>query len=204
LAIDRIDGESETFRAVASPVLSPATHSAAEVIRLLALEPLPREGGWFRRVAESDLRASNDPDAGPVIRPAGTTGIPKERRGWSSIYALFTVEDFSALHRLTSDEIWFFHAGDPLESLRLFPDGRGEWLKLGLDPNAKQLAHDIVRAGTWQGTRLQPGGRWALVSCVVVPEFSWDGFELAVRSELVGQFPNWASEITALTRIDVD
>ena len=167
-------------------VLSPDTHSAADVIRLLALEPLPHEGGWFRRLAESHVDHSN---------------VQRARCAWSSIYALFTPDGFSALHCLTSDEIWCFHTGDPLDSLRLYSDGRGERVTLGLDPGAAQRAQDVVRSGTWQGTRLQADGRWALVSCVVVPEFTWDGFRLGVRPELVGRYPEWRTEIQALTRI---
>src|SRR5688572_29078957 len=167
--------------------LSPDTHSAADVIRLLALEPLPHEGGWFRRLAESHPDHSNWRTA---------------RCAWSSVYALFTPESFSALHCLTSDEIWCFHAGDPLDSLRLYPDGRGERIVLGLDPSPAQRAQDVVRSGTWQGTRLQAGGRWALVSCVVVPEFTWDEFQLGERAELVRCFPGWSTEIQSLTRIE--
>jgi uncharacterized protein len=115
-------------------------------------------------------------------------------------HALFTPESFSALHCLTSDEIWCFHAGDPLDSLRLYPDGRGECIILGLDPGPAQRAQDVVRSGTWQGSRLQAGGRWALVSCVVVPEFTWDGFRLGVRAELVTRYPEWKARIEALTR----
>ena len=166
-------------------VLSPDTHSAADVIRLLALDPLPLEGGWFRRLAEAHVDHSSGRSA---------------RGGWSSACALFTPDGFSALHCLTSDEIWCFHAGDPLESLRLYPDSRSELVRLGLDPAASQRAQDVVRSGTWQGTRLQPGGRWALVSCVVVPEFTWEGFRLGVRAELVGRYPEWGTEIQALTR----
>jgi predicted cupin superfamily sugar epimerase len=136
--------------------LSPATHTAAEVARLLRLAPLDQEGGYFRRTA--------------------------------------------ALHRLATDEIWCFHAGDALESLRLRPDGGGEWVKLGLDFAAGERAQDVVPAQTWQGTRLAPGGRWALVSCVVVPEFVWGEFELGERAALTTAWPAFAEAIEALTR----
>ncbi len=181
-------------------VLSPDTHSAADVIRLLALEPLPHEGGWFRRLAESRVDNSNNPAAANADVPADPAGGSGARCAWSSVYALFTPDSFSALHCLTSDEIWCFHAGDPLDSLRLYQDGVGERVSLGLDPGADQRAQDVVRSGTWQGTRLQSGGRWALVSCVVVPEFSWDGFRLGARTELVDRYPKWKTEIEALTR----
>lgn len=164
---------------------SPDTHAAADVIRLLALEPLPQEGGYFRRTAES-----------PSIleTPWGP------RRAWSSIYALFTAESLSAMHRLRQDEVWCFHAGDPLEALRLLPEGRGERVVLGPDPAAGQRSQDVVLARTWQGARVIGRGRWSLVSCVVAPEFRPDDFELGRRDALVAAYPTFADAIRALTR----
>ncbi|MDI1249879.1 MAG: cupin domain-containing protein [Lacunisphaera sp.] len=163
--------------------LSPDHLTADDVARLLQLAPLDQEGGYFRRTAEA---AAIDPGSG--------------RRAWSVIYSLITPEGFSALHRLAGDEIWCFHAGDALESLRLQPDGGGEWVKLGLNPAAGERVQDAVPAGEWQGTRLAPGGRWALVSCVVVPEFVWSDFELGDRAALTAAWPAFAEAIEALTR----
>lgn len=165
-------------------MLSPSTHTADDVIALLRLAPLPHEGGWFRRVGEGELRASD----------------ASGRRAWSSILALFTPDGFSALHRLVNDEIWCFHAGDPLVSLRLHPEGRGEIVTLGTDVTADERLHDVVRAGVWQGTRLREGGRWALVTCVVAPEFRWEDFELGSRAALHASFSTWSAEIEKLTR----
>ena len=163
--------------------LSPDTHTAEQVARLLQLEPLDQEGGFFRRTG-----------AGGTMLPGGG------RRAWSMIYVLITPEGFSALHRLAADELWFFHAGDALESLRLRPDGGGEWVRLGLNAAAGERLQDVVPAQVWQGTRLAPGGRWALVSCVVVPEFVWDDFELGECAALCSAWPAFATGITALTR----
>jgi predicted cupin superfamily sugar epimerase len=164
-------------------LLHPGRLTAWEVVRLFKLEPLDQEGGYFRRTGES------------------ATILPGGRRAWSTIYSLITPEGFSALHRLAGDEIWCFHAGDALESLRLRPDGGGEWVKLGLNPAAGERVQDAVPAGVWQGTRLVPGGRWALVSCVVVPEFVWGDFELGERAALTAAWPDFAEGIEALTRI---
>jgi predicted cupin superfamily sugar epimerase len=176
-------------------VFSPLTHSAEDLIRLLELEPLPHEGGWFRRTA-----ACRTLSGAGVAGAEGDGRLKTGRKAWSSIYALFTPDGFSALHRLAGDEIWCFHAGDPLESLRLHPDGRGEWVALGLDFAAGQRAQDVVGSEIWQGTRLQAGGRWALVSCVVVPEFLWSDFQLGVAEELMRGYPEWSDGIRALTR----
>lgn len=162
--------------------LHPDTHSAVEVARLLDLRPLEPEGGYYRRSGEASTRGSDG------------------RRHWSVILFLVTPEGFSALHRLRRDEIWSFLAGDPLESLRLHAEGRGEWVKLGLNPAAGERVQDVVTAGTWQGTRLAAGGRWALVSCVVAPEFVWEDFELGERAALTEAYPGFAGDITSLTR----
>jgi len=87
-----------------------------------------------------------------------------------------------------------------LESLRLYPDGKGEWVKLGLNLVRDERPQDVVGAGVWQGTRLAAGGRWALASCVVAPEFVWSDFELGERSALGVTYPDFAADIAVLTR----
>ncbi|HWA29314.1 MAG TPA: cupin domain-containing protein [Lacunisphaera sp.] len=163
--------------------LSPGTHTAEQVAELLQLAPLEQEGGYFRRVAEAE-----------AILPGS------DRRAWSAIYFLVTPEGFSAMHQLDTDEIWSFLAGDPLESLRLAPVGTGCMVQLGANPAEGQLPLDVVPARTWQGTRLRPGGRWALVSCVVAPEFRWSDFVLGERAALTAAYPAFSAEIRALTR----
>lgn len=162
--------------------LSPEQMTAWEVVRLLKLEPLDQEGGYFRRTGES------------------ATILPGGLRAWSMIHSLITPEGFSALHRLGKEEVWCFHAGDPLESLRLKPDGSGEWVKLGLNLARGERPQDVVPAQIWQGTRLAAGGRWALVTCVVAPEFVWSDFELGTREALVASHGGFADDIRALTR----
>ncbi len=163
--------------------LHPDTHTAEEVARLLELKPLEPEGGFFRRSSE------------------GGAYIPgSERRAYSVIYYLVTPLGFSEMHKLDADETWCFHCGDPLESLRLAPNGAGRVVRLGLNLAAGETPQDVVPAGVWQGTRLREGGRWALVSCVVAPEFRWSGFMLGDRAELTARYPTCAEEIRRLTR----
>jgi hypothetical protein len=171
--------------------LTPEFYTAEEVVALLQLEPLDQEGGYFRRTMESEL-----------VLPAAALppSLPGGRRAYSVIYALLTPRDFSALHRLATDEIWCFHAGDTLESLRLAPGGRGEWVRLGTDLTAGERLQDVVPAQFWQGTRLAAGGRWALFSTVMAPEFTWADFELGERAVLTAKYPEFTAGIAALTR----
>lgn len=162
--------------------LSPAEFSAAEVIALLDLAPLEPEGGYFRRMAE-----------GPADAVGG-------RRTYALIYFLVTPDGFSALHRLAIDEMWCFLAGDPVEMLQLLPDGTGHWTGLGLRAVKGDVPAGVVPAGTWQGTQLVAGGRWALVAATTVPGFEWEDFELGNREELAGLYPGFAPAIAGLTR----
>ena len=157
--------------------------TATEVAEALGLEPLDQEGGWFRRVAAG-----------------GEVGDGSGRRVYSSIYFLLAAGDFSALHRLGKNELWFWHAGAAIESLRLYPDGRGEWVTLGPDFGAGQRPQDVVAAGVWQGSRVAAGGAWALASCVVAPEFRWEDFEFGERVALAASYREFGDGIAALTR----
>jgi len=162
---------------------------AATLVKALQLEPLDQEGGFFRRSGEAALLVQRHKDGPPT-------------RAYSVIYALYTAEDFSALHVLQTDEVWCWHAGHGLESLRLYADGRGEWVRLGMDLAAGDRPQNVVEAGVWQGTRLVAGGEWALVSCIVAPEFRWEDFELADRAQLSARYPAWSDDIAALTRAE--
>lgn len=163
-----------------------------QIIAQLGMRPLPGEGGWFAPVWRSGERL---PDVGWPERPGRVAG--------SSILYLLAGAEFSALHRLRSDEVWHFHAGDAIELLRLDPaSGEGEWVRLGpavLDGDTPQV---VVPRGFWQGARLASGGRWALLGCTMAPGWDDADFELGRRAELTAMWPQFAADIAALTRGD--
>jgi predicted cupin superfamily sugar epimerase len=90
-------------------------------ITQLNLLPHP-EGGWYR---ETYRAAESIPAAALPARFRGP------RAFGTSIYFLLPATSFSAFHRIHSDELWHFHAGDPLELHLLHPDGRHEVLPVG-------------------------------------------------------------------------
>ena len=158
---------------------------AKRIIAILGLEPLPEEGGFFRRSWTGETLAG---------RPSGT-----------SILFLVTDEGFSALHRLTRDEVWHFHAGDALEHLQLGPEpGAITVTTLGSNLLGGHSPQMIARAGSWQGARLlsspSTGRGWALVGCTMAPGWTDDVFELGERARLLAAFPAAAERIAALTR----
>lgn len=167
--------------------------TAQQVIDLLQLEPLPLEGGFFRQTYKSPEILS------PELLPERCS---QPLAFGTAIYALLTPADFSAMHRLDTDEIFHFYYGDPLEMLLLHPSGSGEVFLLGSDLLAGQQPQKVVARDVWQGTRLAPGGRYgfALIGTTMAPGFEWAGFELGERDALVSQYPAFAERIAARVR----
>ncbi|MHC4986428.1 MAG: cupin domain-containing protein, partial [Planctomycetota bacterium] len=153
------------------------------VIDLLGLQPHP-EGGHFRETYRSDQILET-----PFGRRAASTAI---------LYLLAGGE-FSAFHRVWSDEMFHFYAGDPVE-LVLLDEAGCRTITLGPDVAAGQQPQALVPGGTWQALRLPGGGQWALMGCTVAPGFEFEDFELARRDELAVKFPAEESLIRQLTR----
>lgn len=159
--------------------------TAAEIKNLLKLVPHPIEGGHFRRTYTSELSV----DAPQGVRAAGT-----------AIYYLLEPDTFSEMHVLTSDEMFHFYLGDPVEMLQLLPDGGSAVVTLGPDLAAGQHVQLTVQAGVWQGTRLIGDGKVALLGCTVTPGFDFADYRNAGYQELRAKWP-WESErIRRLTR----
>lgn len=165
---------------------------AVEVIRLLGLKPHPIEGGWF----DETWRAGDILD--PAMLPGRYVG---PRNAGTAIYYLLTEGAVSALHRLQSDEIFHFYLGDAVEMLKLLPDGSSETMVLGSDLGAGQRPQICVPAQAWQGARLLPGGRFALMGCTVAPGFDYADYEHATdKQALLSGWPDQRERIEALIR----
>jgi hypothetical protein len=169
--------------------------SAEDVKRLLGLAPHPREGGWYVRTYEAaELVAANAFEEG---RYAGA------RRTGTAIYYLLEPGTFSEMHRLKSDEVFHFYAGDAVEMLQLREGGGGGMVVIGNDLLRGQRPQVVVERGVWQGSRLREGGRWALLGCTVSPGFEFDDYDSGDRVELCAGWPEFVGEILALTRAGV-
>ncbi len=159
--------------------------------QMLDLRPLPSEGGFYAETYRSTEQLAHE-------------CLPKRyisNRGFSTaIYFLLTPETFSAMHRLLSDEVYHFYLGDPVELLCLREDGSGEVLTLGSDFDAGMKPQLAVPRGAWQGSRLRPGGKFALLGTTVAPAFEFADFEVANRELLLLDYPKFSQMIRELTR----
>src|SRR4051812_24970692 len=163
--------------------------TAQQVIEQLRLVPLTIEGGYFRETYRAALVI---PHIGLKHEYSG------ERNASTAIYYLLTPNMYSAIHRVKSDEVFHFYAGDPVEMLQLWPDDTGHIVTISNDLAAGHEPQLVVPAGIWQGCRLLGGGVWALMGCTVSPGFDYADFELATREELMSTYPDFVELITAL------
>ena len=119
----------------------------------------------------------------------------------SAIYYLMTPGDFSALHRLSSPELWHHYCGAPVQMLLLKPSGLAEHPVLGPDLAAGQRPVVVVETGVWMAA--ETTGEWSLVGTTMAPPFDHQGFELADAGELICQYPDAITDIERLTRTTV-
>lgn len=161
--------------------------NAADIIRTLALLPHP-EGGWYREMYRSEETV---PAAGLPARYAAPRAIA------TSIYFLLEAGQFSAFHRLRSDEIWFHLAGGDLTVWQI--DEAGALHEAAIGPDAKAWQLTIPR-GRWFAARPSDGAPFTLIGCTVAPGFDFADFELARRGDLTARFPAHRSLIEQLTR----
>src|SRR5438270_7108898 len=108
--------------------------------------------------------------------------------------------DFSALHRLRSDEMWHFYAGSPLVVQMIDAAGDYSSVLLGMNPEAGELFQAVVKAGCWFGASLHHAAEFALVGCTVAPGFDYADFEMGKREKLARRFPQHRAVIETLTR----
>lgn len=166
--------------------------TAEEVKKLLGLQPHPREGGWYVRTYEATESIAAHAFADGRYDGARRTG--------TAIYYLLELDTFSEMHRLKSDEVFHFYAGDLVEMLQLLADGSGKRILIGNDLRGEARPQVTVERGVWQGSRLTAGGAWALLGCSVSPGFEFDDYEEGRCAELSAGWPEWAAMIEALTR----
>src|SRR5260370_6856897 len=99
--------------------------AAEDVKKLLGVKSDLREGGWYVRTYEAGEVVAAEAFADGRYAGARRTG--------TAIYYLLEPETFSEMHRLRSDEVFHFYAGDAVEMLQLRENGQGEMVVIGND-----------------------------------------------------------------------
>lgn len=140
----------------------PSHPRAAALAAALGLAPHP-EGGWYREVFRSPHAVQPGDE-----RPA--------RSALTTIDFLLERPQFSAWHRVASDEVWHLLEGGPLRLWLLPPALQGlqpiELAAAGGD-GVPRLRH-VVPAGWWQAA--EAVGPYAYVGATVGPGFDFEDF----------------------------
>src|SRR5882757_9664855 len=149
------------------------------------------EGGAFREVYRSELTIPQK--ALPVF-------FQGPRNIATSIYFLLAEGQFSAFHRIASDECWHFYFGDALLIYEIGHSGNLTLPRFGPNIEKGENFQTVVKAGSWFASVPADGSEYALVGCTVAPGFDFAEFELADRATLAKQYPQHATLIGTLTR----
>lgn len=112
-----------------------------------------------------------------------------ERNLYTSIYFLLRSQDISHFHRLKSDELWYYHAGNAVTVHILDAKGNYRVEKLGLDLAGGERPQVLVEKGSIFGSTVDAENTFSLVGCMVSPGFDFADFELLRQVELLQLYP---------------
>lgn len=148
------------------------------------------EGGAFRETYRSKLILSKD-QLGSIFT--------KDCASSTMIYFLLQYGEFSAFHKIASDEVWHFYDGSGLSIYEIEKEGRLIEHKLGRNLELGEEFQCVVKAGNWFGSRVNDPGGFALVGCTVAPGFNFEDLVLGNRQDLCSEYPQWSELITQMT-----
>ena len=161
------------------------------IVKHLDMERHP-EGGYFRETYRS---SENVPAQALPARFGG------ERSLATAIYFLLGPGDFSAFHRIKSDETWHYYTGNSSLIVHILDPRHGyRKIKLGKSYESGEVFQDTVPAGAWFASEPADSTGYALVGCTVSPGFDFREFELAKAQDLTALFPDHSDLISSRCR----
>jgi predicted cupin superfamily sugar epimerase len=164
--------------------------STSEIVAYYQLQPHP-EGGYYKETYRSKELIEMD------ALPSRFNG---NRFFSTAIYFLLEKGNFSAFHRIQSDETWHFYAGQGLNIFVIHENGELETIHLGHDLTKKQTFQATVPAGAWFASQPADDTEFSFVGCTVAPGFDFIDFELALTDQLLELYPQHAYLIGKLCR----
>ena len=160
-------------------------HSAEFWIQHLDLKPHP-EGGFYKEVYRSGIEMGKD------VMPFVFSGT---RRLATSIYYLLRSGEISKLHRLKSDELWYYHFGSSLKIIMINQEGQKVTKLLGPKLDRAEQLQVIIPAGTIFAAEITEQNSYSVFGCMVSPGFEFEDFELFSKEDLIQAYPKQAALI---------
>lgn len=138
-----------------------------ELIRKYGMQPHEENGCY----AEQHF-----PYAGDGRAPSGSS------------YFYVPAGESTQFHRIDCDEYWCYHGGDCLEVWIIDPTGHLEVKKLGLGEDAEPMLY-FPQGSIFGSRNLSMAGEGTFFTCITVPRFSYEGFELVDQEEVIRLCP---------------
>lgn len=149
------------------------------------------EGGYYKETYRS---------AEIINKDALPTRFDGNRYFSTAIYFLLEQGNFSAFHKIKSDECWHFYAGQSLLVYVLQSDGSLDIIRVGNNIAAGETFQYVVPANCWFASEPAPESEFSFVGCTVAPGFDFADFELAKANELIKMFPQHQAIVQRLCR----
>lgn len=149
-----------------------------EIVSKLNMQPHP-EGGFFVETYRSETELSQGKSIATVI------------------YFLLPSGQKSTWHRIKNDEFWFYHSGSPIV-VHSIENKVYKSVVVGNDLTKGHVSQYMVPGGAIFGASVLNENSYSLVSCVVVPGFNFEEFELFNQEQLLEMFPDLEKEIAVL------
>lgn len=161
------------------------------LVNTFNLLPHP-EGGFYKETYRSPMKIN--------AANAVELGFTEAKHCSTAIYFLLTANNFSAFHKIKSDEVWHFYKGDSLHIHVISPTGEYSCIQLGNNIQNGEQLQAVVPANYWFASEVALGGHFSFVGCTVSPGFDFNDFEMAEKNSFLQQFPQHHTIINKLCR----
>ncbi|BAQ61068.1 hypothetical protein of Cupin superfamily [Geminocystis sp. NIES-3708] len=158
-------------------------------IKKLDLQKHP-EGGYYRETYRSNDIINQD---------KSLTRYNDVRNISTAIYYLLLGQEFSAFHKLKSDEIFHFYGGSFLRVHLINNEGEYHQFKLGNNPENGQVLQLIIPHGYWFASEVGESNSYSLIGCTVSPGFHFADFTLGNKEQLIILYPHLSDLISKFT-----
>ncbi len=163
---------------------------ASTLVEKLDLQPHP-EGGYFKEVYRSD----------ELIKTEGLSErYTSERCFGTSIYYMLEGEQFSAFHKLQSDETWHFYLGSSIVLHLISSEGNYSKIVLGQNLTEDEVLQYTIPKETWFAAEVKDKNSFSLVGCTVTPGFDFADFEMGDQKTLLDKFQQHQNLIKRFTK----
>jgi predicted cupin superfamily sugar epimerase len=164
--------------------------AANDIIEKYKMQPHP-EGGYYKETYRS---------GGVIPHYALPERFMGDRCFATAIYFLLEQGNFSAFHRIKSDECWHFYAGSALLIYIIDINAKLQVVRLGANIFNDEVPQYVVHAGCWFAAAPAKESNFSFVGCTVWPGFDFADFELAEKNKMLNQYPQYKELVEKFTR----